>query len=304
MIIVRKTAWFLPVHINHHWIIAPVAFLDTGIFKIVFHQKLCTTSQLRKFYIYAFYYNRYNSSAYHFFLSRLTIYRLLEESPKRFLALINFSKNFPLGKYPHMDATEGLTFRNAMEKMNEQFINKYPNNKDVIPVLLVISTFYDGAQIYKTKVSNFSPLMMTIMNLPHTYRKLGTGSFLVSFSTTPGKSAVENFLFHDCLVRELQTLGNGIEVTIKGQKYFITVQCKLSIMDTKQLESSLRITGANSLNGCTLCGLHGVSNKKLNKVVYEPHRQFLEIENACRSRGASGKCCPKDYYLTDESFIR
>ena len=188
--------------------------------------------------------------------------------------------------------------------MNNQFIKKYPNDEGVVPVLLVISTFYDGAQIYKTKVSNFSPLMMTIMNLPPTYRKLGTGSFLVSFSTTPGKSAVENFLFHDCLVRELQALGNGIEVSIKGQRYFITVQCKLSIMDTKQLESSLRITGANSLNGCTLCGLHGVSYKKLNKVVYEPHRQFLELENACRSRGASTKCCPKDYYLTDDSFRR
>jgi hypothetical protein len=87
---------------------------------------------------------------------------------------------------------------------------------------------------------------MTIMNLPPTYRKLGTGSFIISFSTSSSNSTTENFLFHDCLVKELENLAIGKMLNINGKEYFLMVQCKLSIMDTKQLETSLRITGTNS----------------------------------------------------------
>lgn len=191
----------------------------------------------------------------------LSIYRLLDESSDSFLNLINFKKRFPLGKYPFMDATEGMTFKIAMDEMNADFQSKNLASS-VIPVLLVISIFYDGAQLYKSKVSDFSPLLMTIMNLPPTYRKLGTGSFIISFSTSPSKSTTENFLFHDCLVKELKNLASGKMLNINGKEYFLMVQCKLSIMDTKQLETSLRITGTNSLYGCNLCGFHGVSEKK------------------------------------------
>jgi hypothetical protein len=225
---------------------------------------------------------------------------LLDESSDLFLKLIKFKKQ--MDKYPIMDATDGLTFKVAMQKMIEDFKSRNLASS-VIPVLLVISIFYDGAQLYKSKVSDFSPLLMTIMNLPPSYRKLGSGSFIISFSTSSSKSVTENFLFHDCLVKELENLGKGKLLNINGKEYFLMVQCKLSIMDTKQLECSLRITGTNSLYGCNLCGFHGVSEKKiLNKVVYETHRQFLDIKNICRARGASKMCCPSDYYLKDESF--
>ena len=243
----------------------------------------------------------------HYFIylnDRLSIYRLLDESSDSFLNLINFKKKFPLDKYPYMDATEGMTFRFAMDEMNEDFKSRN-FAPSVIPVLLVISLFYDGAQLYKSKVSDFSPLLMTIMNLPPTYRKLGTGSFIISFSTSSSNSTTENFLFHDCLVKELENLAIGKMLNINGKEYFLMVQCKLSIMDTKQLETSLRITGTNSLYGCNLCGFHGVSEKKiLNKVVYETHRQFLDNRNICRGRGASGKCCPPGYYLKEADFLK
>ena len=241
---------------------------------------------------------------YIYFNDRLSIYRLLDESSDLFLNLINFKKRFPLHKYPFMDATEGMTFRVAMDEMNADFQSRN-FAPSVIPVLLVISIFYDGAQLYKSKVSDFSPLLMTIINLPPTYRKLGTGSFFILFSTSSSKSTTENFLFHDCLVKELENLAKGKKLQINGKEYVLMVQCKLSIMDTKQLETSLRITGTNSLYGCNLCGFHGVSEKKiLNKVVYETHRQFLDNRNICRGRGASGKCCPPDYYLKEADFLK
>ena len=95
---------------------------------------------------------------YIYFNDRLIIYRLLDESSDLFLNLINFKKRFPLHKYPFMDATEGMTFRVAMDEMNADFQSRN-FAPSVIPVLLVISIFYDGAQLYKSKVSDFRYLL-------------------------------------------------------------------------------------------------------------------------------------------------
>ena len=79
----------------------------------------------------------YNDLTHYFIYlnDRLSIYRLLDESSDSFLNLINFKKQFPLDKYPCMDATEGMTFRFAMEEMNEDFKSRN-FAPSVIPVLL------------------------------------------------------------------------------------------------------------------------------------------------------------------------
>jgi hypothetical protein len=188
-----------------------------------------------------------------------------------------------------------------LDKMHNIFANQ-KFQEDVIEVNILLSEFYDGAQIYKWKTSKFYPFVIGILNLPPSYRgKLGVGMFLSTlFSSLPG-SAAENFIFKSCLVAELKNLYDGVRYTLNGKEYFIQARLILHIADTIGLQSLLKVAGANSAVGCPLCeNCNGVYRGNLNKVIYPNHRNGLPIDHVLRYKANFPMCCPKDFYTKSD----
>lgn len=82
----------------------------------------------------------------------------------------------------YVDGTSGFTFKKAMEEMKNNYEAKYNIQRRVfvIAIYLVLSFFYDGIQLYKSKVSKFSPALLTIMNLPPHFRnRFGIGILII-----------------------------------------------------------------------------------------------------------------------------
>ena len=238
-----------------------------------------------------------------------TLYRLLRK--KGFLKSLAYKIHKPSqsAKYQYMDTSDGSVYKESMEEMEQVFRAKEaaekwpPNSRISVPIIL--SLFYDGAQIYQTKWSNFSPLLVGIQNLPPTHRSvIGIGIFLCSLFTGKKDSNSERFLFDQCLREELRTLASGIELEVNGVLYFLQVRLKLCILDTKGIEAFFHVECCNSLHGCPWCGFHGLysGKTKLNRCVYCGHRKYLPLTHYFRSFGNSRKCCPPDYYPNDEEF--
>lgn len=190
------------------------------------------------------------------------------------------------------------------QKHLQEMHNKYlaSGKKDYEEVNILLSEFYDGAKIYKWKVSSFYPFLIGILNLPPSYRgKLGVGLFLISlFSSKPG-SAAEHFIFN-CLVEELKMFYEGVEIVLNDKKYFVQARLVLHICDTIGLQSILRSQGVGSYCGCALCDYgRGVWRVDLNKVVHMGARGFLDDLHILRFKGIIQRCCPKNYYLLGDT---
>ena len=225
-----------------------------------------------------------------------------------FMKMINFKLQKPSCSehFRYMDAVDGSTFREAMQEMVDNFKIKAAAAGQLqrpIPVCIVLSVFFDAAQVYKTKTSNFSPLLVGIQNLPPTHRSaIGEGIFLSSLFTGKKESGGERFLLDYCLREELRCLGEGVTLKINGRAHFLQVRLKLHILDTIGLQSYMHFECSNSRSGCPLCGFHGQSSQHVNKCVYGGHREFLDPLHYCRSRGQSRDCCPEGYYASDAEF--
>lgn len=196
-------------------------------------------------------------------------------------------------------AKEGLcTKRNKLDATTIR-------ENNVESVILYLSVFYDGAQVYKYKYSVFKPLFISINNLPPSFRnKFAIGTFLVSLFTRSVNSAVHHFLFMDCFVRELSKLEKGFLWTIDGKTIFIQAILYKHIVDLKELEHYIGVEPmATSLSGCFFCGdLHGCYRNLLHKPTYTGHRGFTELNHVLRAFGNSKKCCPEDYYKVSDVF--
>ena len=57
------------------------------------------------------------------------------------------------------------------DNSSDDFEAKLVVDERTIHIPLLFSMFYDGIQLYKSKVKSFSPLLLTILNLPPTLRK-------------------------------------------------------------------------------------------------------------------------------------
>jgi len=110
----------------------------------------------------------------------MTIVKLLSIFAEGFIEAINCAVYHP-PNCKYVDGTSGSTFKNAMREMKINFENRFGEairNKErmIISICLVLSFFYDGIQLYKSKVCKFSPALLTIMNLPDSFRnRLGIG---------------------------------------------------------------------------------------------------------------------------------
>ena len=120
----------------------------------------------------------------------------------------------------------------------------------------MISQFYDGCAVYRSKVSSFHPLMITILNLPPNYRfKIGVGMFALTIFSLNSKSIVEDYLFNNLYVEELLILNEGVPVKIDDMIYFIQVRQIQGIFDTIAVQDKLKIQSSGSLTGCGLCNV-------------------------------------------------
>ena len=174
---------------------------------------------------------------------------------------------------------------------------KNPSRRNgAILINLLLSEFYDGDQLFTSKVFDFWPLCIGIFNLPATLRgKVGLGYFLGALYT--GKhTEVERKLISEFLCEELVCLFDGIEHESNGKKYFIQARLVLHVLDTKAAEPVLGLqSAANSKFGCPLCGgATGLHNGK--KCVFYGHRGFLPQHHWLRFFGQTGYCCPHGFY--------
>jgi hypothetical protein len=208
--------------------------------------------------------------------------------------------------------TQGYQMATAnLERYKKQYFdNVHLTNPEFLTdceytyVPLYLSVFYDGAQIHKSKVSSFNPLVITINNLPPSFRnKFQVGTFLASLFTCVPGSAVERFMFNDCLIRELNSLLVGKMYLIDGKYYFLQAILYKHIVDTVALEDYTKTRVIHSNAGCCFCGkLNGCWRHDLHKNVYVGHRHFLPYNHLLRSFGQSKLCCPEHYYTDSTIF--
>ncbi len=211
------------------------------------------------------------------------------------------------------DVRDTNSFQTAMELL-KQYRLKYffskpqnqrlKNNNDIEYVTIYLSTFYDGAQIFKNKTTTFKPLLLRIDNLPPYFsNKRGTGTFLMSIISGDTNTKAEQFIFLDLLIRELNQLKKGVMEVINGKYYFVQAILKKEIFDTKEFENVLGVNVSRSNAGCFFCNsLHGFKRPLMNNMSYVGHRGFLPIDNYLRSFTQSLLCCPRRYYTSKNVF--
>jgi hypothetical protein len=265
--------------------------------------KICGTDRYKKCWVC----NKKNCSNYKHFKYRTAfarvwyrplyslIYDLLHF--KNFLMAINYKcADYDEKKYFRSDVRTGSNYKKHQQEMEKVFKNKYRNNEPITMINLLISEFYDGCQLFKTRVSNFWPLMITILNLPLFLRiQSGVGTFLLSLFTGTLNTPAERFLLEECLSEELVKFYEGIEYNINGNRFFVQVRLISTILDTKALEETLHVQGSNSYNGCFLCNSGKGSYYGVKTIYMGDFRSSLPIEHYLRYFGQSGYCCPPNF---------
>ena len=114
---------------------------------------------------------------------------------------------------------------------------------------------FDGAQVYSTTTCNSSPLFVSIENLPPTLRrKVGIGMFMLSLFTNKMHSKCYDFIFYDCLTKELSEYEKGKLIHAGNKSYFVQARLIIHRYDTKAFEYICNVQGTASLSGCSKCG--------------------------------------------------
>jgi len=224
-----------------------------------------------------------------------------------FVDAINFtSMKFPHENDRYSDVCDGEESKKHLNEMQLAFTawkeKDNLNRSNTIPVNLLLSEFYDGTQLFKSRAADFWALLIGILNLPPSYRgKIGWGYFIAAIYE--GSHAfTERVLFIDFFCQELRSLYNGIAFFANGKHYFIQARLILHILDTKAGEGLMKLQMvSNSKFGCPLCrSIHGVHDGK--KCVFMGHRNLLPQKHYLRFLGQSGKCCPPNFYDGNKWF--
>ncbi len=228
----------------------------------------------------------------------LLIYDLVDT--KYFTNYLSYTR-LHVDKTTYSDFMDGETASGHLENMNKRgndWIAENPFERNgTILINLLLSEFYDGGQLFTSKVFDFWPLCIGILNLPaHLRSKVGLGYFLGALYN--GKhSETERKFISDFLCEELICLFDGIShESSNGKKFFIQARLVLHVLDTKAAEPVLGLqSAANSKFGCPLCGgATGLYNGK--KCVFYGHRNFLPQYHWLRFFGQTGYCCPQGFY--------
>lgn len=235
----------------------------------------------------------------------LLVYDLLKYDVA-FLNLINYEcKEYD--KYEVSDVRNGENFKRHMKEMKINFENyQYEFDKECKMVNLCISQFYDGTMTRKTKVQNFWPLLITILNFPPDVRnKLGIGTFLMSIYTAGSNTPAERFVLEYCFSKELEQLYTGVYLKTNNGGFYVQIRLISTVLDTIGFQDILHVTGANSYDGCFFCMgsmgkgtnlCNGLQGKPTPRMGYIQSRAGLPYRNQLRECGQSKKCCPRGYY--------
>jgi len=247
-----------------------------------------------------------------FFLYRLLIPLLTDLiNTKNFVTALHYH-NDRIGadsENAYTDILDGEVAKEHLHGMDTNYkawrsIESTADRENTVPVNLLLMDFYDGAQLFHWKTSDFWAFLTSIVNLPPSYRgKLGISTFLSAIYGGKHKTA-ERFLFTDLYCEELRALYEGFEyVGNTGQRFFIQARLIFHVMDTKALEPVLNMESmTTSRYGCPFCrNAHGQHNSW--KVIYTGNRNTLPIFHYLRYFGQSGKCCPHGYYLPDGNYF-
>lgn len=198
-----------------------------------------------------------------------------------------------------MDSALAVTH---LKEMEERFRSRArQRNEEMIPVSLLLGYNYDGVQPFSSKVADFWPMTLSILNLPPNLRKkVGMGMFILSIYSMGKETYVEDFLHRDCFIRELLFLYDGYEMKVNDKIYFLQARLICHGYDTKAAEHVLRVQASGSLAGCPFCRLINGSRKKWSgSVFFAGHRRLLPLQHFLRSRGQSQQCCPEGFYSAD-----
>ena len=112
------------------------------------------------------------------------------------------------------DALNGNTAVSALQEMNANFEARTERGElvDYVNSSHLYSEFYDGAQLFDKRISNFHALMISILNLPPLYQtKMGCGAFVIVVHTLKESSRAERTLTLRLFVEELRLLHAGIK---------------------------------------------------------------------------------------------
>ena len=94
---------------------------------------------------------------------------------KRLVGDENFYSDFLDGELPQRHLKE---MREKFEQYSDSKSTSSAHGSSIKCVTILFSEFYDGAQLFKRKATDFWPLFVSIMNLPPVYRgKIGIGFF-------------------------------------------------------------------------------------------------------------------------------
>lgn len=140
---------------------------------------------------------------------------------------------------------------------------------------------------------NFSPLQLTILNLPPTYRTLvSVGMFPLTVFTQHSGSAAEKFLLVKLLLGELEYLANGVTMVSNNKTYFVQVRLISTTMDTPALTSFFGLCAHTKAEWCPLCvAIKGQHSNPLNCRTWSGHRVFTSANNPLRLVGNSQTSC-------------
>lgn len=142
--------------------------------------------------------------------------------------------------------------RMHIDQMHTNYHN-HPDAENMIEVSLILTTYFDGVQLFHHRTGGAWPLMVSITNLPPCFRKVrGMGIFTLTAMSVEPDSPVGLFL-QELFVQELFLLYNGIRVTIGGKVYFLQARLISNVYDTRGAEMVLMARGAGSYCGCCYC---------------------------------------------------
>lgn len=200
--------------------------------------------------------NRYPVSLMNYRSVILIVFELLQTA--EFYNTIRDTNFADFRDNAHVDVMDGDVAKRHYDEMESNFstYQSQSNDLSILPLNLLFCLQYDGAQVFHHSVTNFWPLLLTILNLPPNLRKeVGVGTFMIALFTAYSNSLCENFLFKKLLVPELQQLCQGYIMTVRGNRFYVQARLLLHCYDSKALESVVKVQGTNSLAGCSLCRL-------------------------------------------------
>jgi hypothetical protein len=226
--------------------------------------------------------------------------------------------NCPIPK-KHLKEMDARWERFVQEHVNEYFpierndactiehVRLKANGNILIPINILLSINYDGIQTFKRRSNIFTPLIVSILNLPPFLRvTVGVGMFTISVftggdSVKADAKILEDFIFLNCLIKELLMLKDGVIIEdlleYGGKQYFLQVRLILHLYDTRALEGIMHVQAAGAYAACPLCGLiSGGLKRELDKVVYLGHRVGLPLSHYLRRIGQGCMCCPRNFH--------